>query len=152
MKWPFRRSAPPRAVPLDNDSLDRAIRAGVHFELKWFLLQPPEIQEAIAARRDLWLEDLVVAAGYAVLDPERTRLGMAAEDGDEEAEAQLTELNAHALAEVMARHAASEGAGEPQPAKRQTMSGMGERRREAAAEREAGRRKPSFFGAEEVKA
>ncbi len=145
--WPFRKET--HEALLDDDSLDRAIRAGVQFDLAWFLNQPPEVQETIAARRDAWLEDLVVAAGYAILDPERTRLAMAAEDGDEEADATLEGLNALEVAKAMAFHAAQESSGAPPRPTRQTMSGLGERRRGAAAAREAGRRKGSCFGAEE---
>lgn len=147
--WPFTSPEPPREITLDDDALDRAIRAGVQFPLDWFLEQTPEIQEAIANRRDYWLEDLVVAAGYAILDPERTRLALAAEDGDEEAEGVLTGLNAQAVAEAMGRHAARERVSEPQIPSSLSMGGMGERQREAAERVEAGRRKSSFFGAVE---
>ena len=147
--WPFNHPEPPREITLDDDALDRAIRAGVQFPLEWFLEQSPEVQEAIANRRAYWLEDLVVAAGYAILDPERTRLALAAEDGDEEAEGVLTGLNAQAVAEAMGRHAAREHVSEPQSSTSLSMAGLGERRQEAADKVEAGRRKPSFFGAEE---
>lgn len=149
--WPLRRPAPSHEIMLDDDALDRAIRAGVQFPLEWFLQQSPEIQEVIAKRRDRWLEDLVVAAGYAILDPERTQLGLAAEDGDEDAEAALVGLNARAVAEVMGRHAAREGAGELRRPTPLVMGGLGERRRVSTEEREAGRRKGSLavFGAEE---
>ena len=147
--WPFTSPEPPREVTLDDHSLDRAIRAGVQFPLDWFLEQTPEVQEAIAARRDYWLEDLVVAAGYAILDPERTRLALAAEDGDQEAEEVLTGLNAQAVAEAMGRHAVRESASEPQRSSTLSMGGMGERQREAADKVEEDRRKSSFFGAAE---
>ena len=150
--WPFKKADAPTELTLDNDALDRAIRAGVQFPLDWFLSQTPEIQEAIATRRDYWLEDLVVAAGYAILDPERTQLALAAEDGDEEAEATLTGLNAQAIAEAMGRHAASEAPREPKRSKPQSMGGLGERRREATGKAEAQRRKSSFFGAAEASA
>tara|TARA_R110001599_G_scaffold213117_1_gene410858 strand:- start:269 stop:730 length:462 start_codon:yes stop_codon:yes gene_type:complete len=150
--WPFTSSEPTREITLDDSALDRAIRAGVQFPLDWFLEQTPDIQEAIAARRDYWLEDLVVAAGYAILDPERTRLALAAEDGDEQAEEVLTGLNAQAVAEAMGRHAARERVSEPKRPDPLSMGGMGERQREAVERREAGRRKSSFFGAAEVMA
>tara|TARA_R110001583_G_scaffold31420_9_gene107492 strand:- start:5169 stop:5630 length:462 start_codon:yes stop_codon:yes gene_type:complete len=150
--WPFTSPEPSREVTLDDHSLDRAIRAGVQFPLDWFLEQTPEIQEAIANRRDYWLEDLVVAAGYAILDPERTSLALAAEDGDDEAEEKLTGLNAQAVAEAMGRHAAREHVSEPQRPSSLSMGGMGERQREAADKVEADRRKSEFFGAEEVTA
>jgi len=151
--WPFAApSEPPREITLDDQALDRAIRAGVQIPLDWFLEQTPEVQEAIAARRDYWLEDLVVAAGYAILDPERTRLALAAEDGDQEAEEVLTGLNAQAVAEAMGRHAARGRVSEPQSSKGLSMAGLGERQREAANELEAGRRKSSFFGAVEATA
>lgn len=143
--WPFNRSAP----SLDEDSLDRAIRAGVQIPLEWFLTQPPEVQETIAARRDYWLEDLAVAIGYIMLDPERAQLAFAAEDGDEEAEAALTGLNAQAIAEAMGRHAAQEDRREPERPTPLSMGGLGERVQEATDKAEAGRRKGSFFGAAE---
>tara|TARA_R110000744_G_scaffold130994_2_gene238976 strand:+ start:436 stop:897 length:462 start_codon:yes stop_codon:yes gene_type:complete len=146
---PFSRSEPTFEVALDNDSLDRAIRAGVQFPLEWFLSQSPEIQETIASRRDYWMEDWVVAAGYAILDPERTRLALEAEDGSEEAEATLAGLNVRELAEAMGRRAATERPTETRGSNPLSMSGLGERQREATEKREAGRRKKSFFNAEE---
>lgn len=145
--WPFRRSTP--TVVLDDAALDRAIRAGVTFPLEWFLQQPPEVQETIAARRDLWLEDLALLVGYATLDPERMRLAAAAEGGDAEAEAALVELNARAIAEQMGRQAASKGAGAAPRPPAPSMAGFGKRRLEAAAAREAARRKGALFGAGE---
>jgi hypothetical protein len=136
---------------LDDDALDRAIRAGVHLELSWFLGQPPEVQEAIAARRDRWVEDMTVAVGYAILDPERMRLALAAEDGDEDAEVALTGLNAREVAEELGRRAARDDAREPQRETPLTMGGSGERRQAVEDEREAGHLRPSFFGAEGVK-
>jgi len=144
---PFSQPEPPLELALDNDSLDRAIRAGVQFPFEWFLSQSPEVQETIAARRDYWLEDLVVAAGYAILDPERTRLALEAEDGDENAEAALAVLNAKALAEAMGRRAATERPTGPQAAGGLSMGGMGERQAQAAKKALAGRRDKSFFNA-----
>lgn len=150
--WPFRRRPdPPREVTLDDASLDRAIRAGVQFPLDWFLVQTPEVQETIASRRDAWLEEVAVVMGYAALDPERTRLALAAEDGDAEAEGQLAALNARQVAELLGRRAASGGAGEPQRAAPATMGGLGKRRAEAAAARLAERPAPAPLGAEEVR-
>jgi len=149
MRFPWNK---PKEVTLTEDSLDRAIRAGVQFELGWFLQQSPDVQEAIALRRDAWLEDLTVAAGFAVLDPERTLLGLAAEDGDEDAEATLEGLNAVALAEEVGRRIAQ---GDPCGATQSdslSMGGVGKRRAETSAVREAGKVHPSCFGAEEVKA
>jgi len=145
---PFSQPEPTPEVSLDNDSLDRAIRAGVQFPFEWFLSQTPEVQETIAERRDYWLEDLVVAAGYAILDPERTRLALEAEDGDEEAEATLAGLNARAIAESMGRHAATERHTEPQRSTNVSMGGMGERQAQAAKKALEGRRAKSFFNAE----
>tara|TARA_R100000458_G_scaffold59708_1_gene71302 strand:+ start:789 stop:1283 length:495 start_codon:yes stop_codon:yes gene_type:complete len=139
-----------REIILDDDSLDRAIRAGVQFPLQWFLEQTPEVQEAIATRKDLWLEDLIVAAGYAILDPERTRLALEAEDGNEEAEQALTSLNAQAVAEVMGRHASQQSHTEAKEPKSYTMSGLGERQREALKKLQRESKKEPFFGAEEV--
>lgn len=149
MKWLFRRKPAPRPeVVLDDAALDRAIRAGVHFPLDWFLQQSPEVQETIAARRDLWLEDLAIALGYSTLDPVRMSLARAVEDGDEDAEAALVELNARTIAEQMGRQAASRGAGAAPPPVTPSMAGLGKRRVEAAAQREANRRKGALFGAE----
>lgn len=144
--WPFRRSKRP-AVVLDDAALDRAIRAGIPFPLEWFLQQTPEVQETIAARRDLWLEDAALLLGYAVADPERMRLASAAEGGDVDAEAALVELNAKAIAERMGRQAAARGAGAEQRPAAPSMAGLGKRRLEAAAAREAARRKGALFGA-----
>lgn len=128
--WPFRRRR--QTVPLSEESLARAIRAGVQFPLEWFLSLSPEVQEAIALHRDRWLEDLTLAAAIANLDPERIRLHLAAEDGDEEAEAELTALNAVDIAEMMGRHAAQEGRGGPQEDGPTTMAGLGKRRSTAS--------------------
>ena len=140
--WPFTKTAP--EILLDEDSLDRAIRAGVQFPLDWFLAQSPEVQETIATRRDHWLEDLVVAAGYAVMDPERTLLSLQAEDGDKGAAEILTDMNVQTIAEVMGQHAAKEADRGSQRRGSLSMGGTGERRAEAAAKVEAGRRKGSF--------
>ena len=149
--WPFKRT--PRQVPLTDEALDRAIRSGVQFPLEWFLLQPPEVQETIAARRDMWLEDVAVMVGYAVMDPERTRLSLAAADGDEQADEALEEMDAVAIAEEIGRRVAQRGSGEPSRPILHTMSGVGERRQAAEESREAGQRKGSLssFGGEEVK-
>lgn len=144
--WPFRRSPRP-AVVLDDAALDRAIRAGVPFPLEWFLQQTPEVQETIAARRDLWLEDLAVALGFATIDPARMSLARAAEAGDDAAEAALVELNARTIAEQMGRRAASDGASAPLRPPAPSMAGLGKRRAAAAAKREAARRKGALFGA-----
>lgn len=148
--WPFNKTAP--TILLDEESLDRAIRAGVQFPLDWFLAQPPEVQETIAARRDHWLEDLVVAAGYAVMDPERTLLSLQAEDGDKGAEEILANMNVQAIAEAMGHHASAEADREPPRRRSLSMGGTGERRAEAAAKVEAGRRKSEFFGGSDSKA
>jgi hypothetical protein len=134
----------PATVMLTDESLDRAIRAGVAFPLDWFLAQTEDVQEVIAARRDRWLEDLTVAAGYAVLDPEATRLALEAEDGGDDAEAAIVEMNARAMAERMGRSVAAK-----QSPGALSMAGVGNRRREFEERREAGRRKPdlSDFGA-----
>lgn len=150
--WPFgnrtKTGQGPVEVTLTDEALDRAIRAGVAFELSWFVQQTPDVQEAIALRRDAWLEDLVVAAGFAVLDPQRTLLGLAAEDGDEDAGDALEDLNAVALAEAVGRRIVQDGSyGEVKP-EGLSMGGSGERRRDAEEVREAGKLHPSYFGAE----
>lgn len=147
--WPFRRPAPRLEISIDDDSLDRAIRAGVQIPFEWFLQQSPEVQLTIAIRRDRWLEDQHLAVAFAILDPERTMLSLAAEDGDEDAEADLTRLNGLALAKAMGEHAAREGSGTPPRSTPLSMGGMGKRRQAADDKAEAGRRKPSFFGAAE---
>ncbi len=149
--WPFTLSPKKdREIILDDDSLDRAIRAGVQFPLQWFLEQSPEIQEAIATRRDLWLEDLAVVAGYAIMDPERTRLALEAENGNEEAEQALTGLNAQAIAEAMGRQVANKARTEPKSSQELSMAGLGERKREALKKLQRESKKEPFFGAEEV--
>jgi len=144
----------PATVMLTDESLDRAIRAGVAFPMDWFLSQTEDVQEVIAARRDRWLEDLVVAAGYAVLDPEGTRLALEAEDGDEDAEAAIVEMNARAMAERMGRNVAATQSPGASPGAL-SMAGVGNRRKEFEERREAGKRKPSlsdFGGVQEVSA
>jgi hypothetical protein len=54
------------------------------------------------------------------------------------------------LAEAIGRHAATERSTEPQGSTPLTMGGFGERQREAANEALAGRKKKSFFNAEET--
>jgi hypothetical protein len=149
--WPFRRRRAAPSYVLDDATLERVIRAGVSIPLEVFLAQPPEVQEAIALRRDAWVEEVALVAGYAAMDPERTRLALEAEDGSEEAAADLEALNAASLAAVLARRGAagaSPASEAPAPA---TMGGRGKRasRRAAAALAAGPRRTP--WGGEEVR-
>lgn len=154
--WPFRRSEPAEAPPVvfDDDALDRAIRAGCPIPLEWFLAQTPEVQETIAARRDAWLDEVGVSFAFAALDPERMRLALLAEGGDEEAEGALDGLNAQAVAAALAdrlQNAAPEAAPEPEPRRGATMGGHGRRVAERAAARLAERPGPAPFGAKETR-
>jgi hypothetical protein len=146
--WKRKSNTPVVEVLLDDDSLDRAIRSGVQFELTWFLSQSPEVQEAIAIRRDRWLEDVIVAAGYANLDPESTRLAILAEGGDEDAEVELESLNAGKVAGELERRRVLSPSGETSSDSGLTMGGFGERQAAVAAAED--KAKPSFFGAVEV--
>lgn len=144
--WPFSRRPepePPRAT-LDSDALDRLLRAGVQIPFDWFLLQPPEVQQTIAERRDQYLEDMALMLGLVLQDPEGMRLAVAAEEGDEDAEGELAARAAKAIAAHLARSGSQGAAGAPQPPTRPTMAGVGQRRAQAAAAREAGKRKPSL--------
>jgi hypothetical protein len=148
--WPFRRPKPVEPTRFDDAALDRAIRAGVLIPFEWFIHQPEEVQETIALRRDAYLEDLILTVGYAVLDPERMRLGLMAEDGDEKAGEELEELNLKTLADVVARRAAQGGSSGPLPPSDPSMGGFGKRRSEAAAKSEAASRIPTPFGGKGV--
>jgi len=146
MRNPFRRRPPELA--LDEAAFDRWIRAQrPPFEL--FLSWPEEVQEALAQRGDAYLEDAATLIGYAVLDPERTRLGIAAADGDEDAEADLTLLNAKTLAAAMSR-VAQDAPQAPEPASPLSFGGLGKRREERQETRQASKEKegftPTLFG------
>ena len=58
MRYPFRRPAPDPAleIELTEESFDRWLRAQ-RPPFEWFLGQPEDVQEALAARGDRYVED-----------------------------------------------------------------------------------------------
>ena len=147
MRNPFRRRPAPE-LELNEDAFDRWIRAQrPPFEL--FLTWPEEVQEALAQRGDAYVEDIATLYGYAVLDPERTRLGLAAEEGDEDVEAELTLLNAKTLAAAMSR-VAQNAPQAPAPASPLSFGGIGKRRQERQETRQIAKEDegfvPTLFG------
>jgi hypothetical protein len=151
MRYPFRRPAPDPAleIELTEESFDRWLRAQ-RPPFEWFLGQPEDVQEALAARGDRYVEDCNVALGYAALDPTRARLGLALEDGDDDAEAELAVLNARTLAEAMGAQTAQNSPQARQPSAPSSFVGVSKRREEAQEARETAKDEaglaPRLFG------
>ena len=149
MRTPFRKDPPalePEPPVIDETVFDRWLRAH-RPPLDWFAELTPGQQEVFAERGDLYAEDILVATGFAVQDPEGTRLGLAAIQGDEDAEAELTIRKAAELAARVVGAQRSQIAPEPTPALPPlSMGGLGERRQAADQERQDSNPAPTLLG------
>lgn len=152
----FRPERP--VVDLTEEAFDRWLRAW-RPDLQWFLGLDVDVQETLADRGDRYTEDLLVAAGFAVTDPEGTKLGFDAAEGDEEAEAALVARRAlDAVTRLTVGRAGtpgqspSKGPRSPAAPAPLSMAGIGERRQERRERREeaarAAGRIPTLFGRE----
>lgn len=145
----FRRKPEPEPAraTLDGETLDRLLRAGVPIPFEWFMVQPPEVQETIAAHADRYREDVLLAQALFIQDPEGMRLALALEDGDQDAEGELAKRAAEAIAAHLGGRGHSGAAGGAQAPTRPTMAGLGKRRQEAAQRAaDAAKPAPSPFG------
>jgi len=87
----------PESVDLDSPRYTRWLRAGRPQPLAWFLSLSESQQEALAGLAESWLQDVLIAAGWAVRDPEAAHLGLRAQQGDAAAEAELLDRVSRAL-------------------------------------------------------
>lgn len=141
MVWPF--SQPP-GVDLTEESYARWLRAQRPTPMSWFLGQPAEVQETLAMMGDEYVQDLAVAVGYAIRDPELAAAGLDAGAGDLDAEETLARRLASELAgRILQGRQAAEIGPQAAPARPpMTMAGVGERR----AARKLARRKAEDAG------
>lgn len=113
----FRRRAQ-RELVLDRPAYGRWLRAQ-RPPLEWFLSLASDEQEALAVIGDEYLQDLSVALGYAVRDPEVTAAGMDAARNPESEEVLARRLAAGLVERSLERR------DEEAP----SMGGFGARRR-----------------------
>lgn len=76
--WPFNKSSLPVVT---NETFSRWLRAG-RPPFSWFCGLAEEEQEQLALLGDDYAQDLVIAVGYAVRDPELADAGISATAGD----------------------------------------------------------------------
>jgi hypothetical protein len=116
-----------RKPDLTNEAYERWLRAQ-RPPFDWFLALSQVEQEQLAILGDAQMQDLAVALGYAIRDPEAADAGMSAMNGDTGAEATLATKLAQGFAEKlmsMQQHAQA-----PQQTSARTMSGFGDRQRQ----------------------
>lgn len=102
--WQLRK--PAASVDLTAPSYSRWLRAG-RPPLPWFLSLGEVEQERLAGLSEEWMQDAIIAAAWAIRDPEASMLGAKAAAGDADAEAQLLERVAKARRpsnDVLAAH------------------------------------------------
>jgi hypothetical protein len=139
--WPFKKPEP-KTLDLNQESYSRFLRAGGVPDLKFFLSLNEEQQETLAEIGDEYREDLAVAQGYAILDPDAAAAGMGQEEAEERVLARLG-------AALLAR---STGEGSPLPslglseAGPYVGGGSEERPREGKRDPLAGVRSPTMGG------
>lgn len=138
--WPFKKTV---SRELDEDSFDRWLRAQ-RPPFEWFLALPEEEQEALAQRGDAYVEDVAGLYGFAAADPFGSTLALAAERGDEDAEAALAMRNAERAA--AARQTPQIGPRGPRLSTPSSFAGVGKRRQAAEAAREVAQERPTLFG------
>jgi len=132
---------------LTNEAYERWLRAQ-RPPFDWFLALSEVEQEQLAMMGDANVQDVVVAMGYAIRDPEAADAGMSAAEGDTDAEATLATRLAQGFASKLLQMQRAERAAQtpqepPLPSAR-TMSGFGERRQQE----ETQRAEPRLFGVE----
>lgn len=132
---------------VDNEAYHQWLRAG-RPDFMWFMRRSPMEREAMASIGDLHQQHIAIAIGYAVRDPRGCEAGVAAADGDVDAEQGLLIDVATAMARKIQSMRSSQQ--EPESRPRETMAGIGERKRKAQeAQQEAeAKARPRMFGAE----
>lgn len=79
---------PAKEVELDAARYTRWLRA-CRPPLPWFLALSEAEQETLAGLAEAWQQDILIAAGWAIRDPEAAALGVRAQAGDAAAEDEL---------------------------------------------------------------
>lgn len=115
-----------RKPDLTNEAYDRWLRAQ-RPPFDWFLALSEIEQEQLAMIGEAQMQDLVVALGYAIRDPEAADAGISALQGDSGAEATLATKLAQGFAQkLMSMQQPAPAPHQPSP---RTMSGFGDRHR-----------------------
>lgn len=126
------------AYNLTNDSYGRWLRAS-RPPFSWFLSQTEDVQEQLALLGDSYATELCLSIGYAVRNPqaaEASTAAVAAPGGATDAEVDLVQqLAATAVQRLLGRARTPEAA--PPTPQRETMGGIGQRRQQTIARRQA---------------
>jgi hypothetical protein len=113
---------------LTNEGYERWLRAQ-RPPFDWFLALSEVEQEQMALMGDAHMQDLAIALGYAIRDPEAADAGMSAMQGDASAEATLATKIAQGFASKLADMQRTEQAAEARTSRSApSMSGFGDRR------------------------
>lgn len=138
----FRRRKP----PLTSAAYDRWLRAQRPPLLDFLKLSEVE-QEALALIGDEYMQDLAVAIGYAVRDPQAAGDGIGAARGDATAEESLVRQLAAGFAKAIAAKAtAKPPKPEPWSPPKESFAGFGERKTTTVTDN--ARKRPKLFGQE----
>jgi hypothetical protein len=113
-----------RQPDLTNAGYERWLRAQ-RPPFDWFLRLSELEQEQLAMLGDAHVQDIAVAIGYTVRDPEAADAGMSAMQGDADGEATLAARLAQGLANKLINERSPE---EPRQPAQRTMSGFGSRK------------------------
>ena len=95
----FRKKPKPTQVDLTNEAYSRWLRAGRPQPIPWFLNLHPEEQEQCAILGDEHNQDLAVAVGYAIADPQLADASLDADDNPDSEDLILRRLADLAVAE-----------------------------------------------------
>jgi hypothetical protein len=113
---------------LTNEAYERWLRAQ-RPPFDWFLALSEVEQEQMALMGDAHMQDLAIALGYAIRDPETADAGMSAMQGDASAEATLATKIAQGFASKLADMQRTEEAAQARTRRSApSMSGFGDRR------------------------
>lgn len=135
----FRRRKP----PLTSAAYGRWLRAQRPPLLDFLKLSEVE-QEALALIGDEYMQDLAVAIGYAVRDPQAAGDGIGAARGDATAEESLVRQLAATFAKTIA--AKTKPKPEPWSPPKESFAGFGERKTTTVTDN--ARKRPKLFGQE----
>ena len=124
----FRRKPPP-PVDLTNDAYGRWLRAGRPQPIAWFLGVHPEEQEQLAIMGDEYQQDVCVAIGYAVADPQLADAGLDAAENPDSEEVLIRRMAADVASKLLDKN---HGHTKPE-APVMSMSGVSQRRKAAEA-------------------
>lgn len=123
----FRRRLP----EVTNEAYARWLRARQPPWL-WFLGLPEDAQEQVALMGDEYSQDIAVAIGTAVADPELASASVSAARGDQDAEATLATRVAEGLvAKILAARGSETPSTPPFQMPTETLGGLGKRKQAA---------------------